>query len=441
MLKLRIDNSVCKLEGLTPTQLKELKALLSYTADPQAAYFAQAYNTRRYLISQRGEFPTGLLYLVEGYLKRFKFAEADIRVQDVRKVPTQLLGANRFELKLPYTPYPEQIVAAVAAVNHCRGIITAPTGLGKSVIAALIVEALQVPTLIVVPSLELKRQLRADLKSSFGSLRNITVENVDALDPNEVDETHKCVIIDEFHHSGAKSYRALNKKAWKNIYYKLGLTATPFRSQDHERLLLESVLSRVIYKVDHAKAVELGRIVPIEAYYVDLPKRNVEGYTWAQVYKELVTDNDERNSIVASFLASLAAGGKSTLCLVKEIKHGEALADLTGVAFANGQEELTRQLILEFNLNERKGLIGTTGILGEGVDSRPCEYVIIAGLGRSKNAFMQQIGRGFRVYPGKESCKIIIFRDESHKFTLNHFKAQVKILKDEYGVRPVRLEL
>lgn len=435
MLKLTIDNSTCKLEGLTPMQFKKLKEAMSYSINPSAAYFSGSYRVTRSLITPRGEFPTGLLYVLDEFLNG-KPIDVQVDNKRIRPVSKSLGLISKFE----YEPYQEQREASIMAQVYSRGIIVAPTGVGKSYIAALIIERLQIPTLVVVPSLELKRQLTATLTSIFGSMAHIRVENVDALDPNEV-ITEGCVIIDEFHRSGAKTYRKLNKKAWKNVYYKFGLTATPFRSQDNERLLLESVLSKVIYRVSHKTAVENGYIVPVEAYYVDLPVKPVKGHTWAQVYNELVVNNKDRNEIISQLLLQLSSTNTSALCLVKEIKHGEILNSLTGVPFANGLEELTRQYILEFNLKQKTCLIGTTGILGEGIDTKPCEYVIIAGLGRSKNAFMQKCGRSFRTYSGKDTAKIIIFRDASHKFTLNHFKAQVRVLKEEYGIKPARLEI
>src|SRR6185295_4275346 len=109
--------------------------------------------------------------------------------------------------------------------------------------------------------------------------------------------------------------------------------------------------------------------------------------------------------------------------------------------FANGQDDTTRHYIKKFNNRELLSLVGTTGILGEGVDTKPCEYVIIAGLGKAKSAFMQQVGQAIRTYPGKETAKIILIKDKSHKFLLRHFNTQVRILKEEYGVTPMKLEL
>ncbi len=54
---------------------------------------------------------------------------------------------------------------------------------------------------------------------------------------------------------------------------------------------------------------------------------------------------------------------------------------------------------------------------------------------------MQNVGRALGKYPGKESAKIILFRDRSHKFLRRHFAAQVRCLKEQFGVVPVKLEV
>ncbi len=438
-IKLVIDNSLCKITGLSVQLFKKLKDLLSYSEGEAAAFFSGRGRSKRYLLGARGDFPTGLLYLVKQFLAEHKIKPM---LSDLRVVPVP--DSRIPSVKLAHVPYPEQIEAAKAAKAAGRGIICAPTGVGKSVIIALIIDALKVPTLVVVPSLELRRQLTESLRQAFGadvvgglgSL--IAVENVDALSYKEKLEGYHAVITDEFHHSGAKTYRKLNQKAWSGVYHKLGTTATPFRAQEHERLLLESVLSEVIYRIDYKTAVAKGYIVPIEAYFVDLPCIPVKGSSWAEVYNTLVINNELRNDIIRDLLAKLSANNISTICLVKQITHGEKLAG-HDFAFANGLDENTPQLIEAFNQMNPPVLIGTTGVLGEGVDTRPAEYIIIAGLGKSKNQFMQSVGRGFRRYPGKDSCKIIIFRDPSHKWMLAHMAAQKKILLDEYGIKVVKL--
>lgn len=446
MVKLTIGNSECKAEGLNVKQLSELRAIMSYQADPQSAWHSGSPRSlTRHLMDKRGTFPTGLLYLFEEWAAKNKL-KPSIATSRFRPAPRAgFPGAT-----LEHAPYKEQSLAAEICEGMDRGIVVAPTGLGKSVIVVMIIHRLSVPTLVVVPNLELKRQLTETLSTSFGrkfvgdknSKALICVENVAALDPKEVMSGYDCVIIDEFHHSGAKTYRELNKKAWKNVFYKFGLTATPFRSQDRERLLLESVLSKVIYRVEYKDAVAKGYIVPLEAYYLDVPKTSIQGNeaSWPSMYSELVVNNIARNDLIGNLIDQLSKTDAPTLCLVKEVAHGQTLANITGFGFNHGEDDHNRERLLEFNLGERKTLIGTTGVLGEGVDTKPAEYIIIAGLGKSPNAIMQQIGRGLRKYKGKESCKVILLRDTSHKWTLNHFREQCKIIAREYGIKPVRLD-
>lgn len=445
MITLKIDNSESQISGLSEAQLKQFRKVLSYSINPQAAFFSGGFKSNiRYMIDKVGRFPTGLLYLVDQLIKQLHLI---VDRKDIRRAPEPRHGI--FSLSLGITPYPEQEKAALACLQSPRGIIVAPTGLGKSVIIAMMIQKLQVNTIVVVPNLSLKQQLTQSLKHWFGedkvgdksSKAPIVVENVDGLSTKTPLEGYDCVIIDEFHHAAANTYRTLNKRCWTKIYHRYGLTATPFRSQESEKILLESVLSEEIYRVTYETAVQKGYIVPIEAYYIEIPKSISTSSGWFGVYSELVVNNEPRNKIIADLLNNLNSLGISTLCLVKEIKHGENIQNLVDVDFIKGENTDNRIKILEFNLREKVTMIGTTGVVGEGTDTKPCEYVIIAGLGKSKNAFMQQVGRAVRVYPGKESAKVILFYDRSHKWTEAHFKAQVKILREEYGVKPVKLSI
>ena len=435
MIKIDIDNSMCRVTGLSTKQFNELRKLMSYKVDPQAAYFSQDHSGGvKYLLGKRGDFASGLLYLVKGYLKHGNVAYA---MEDHRKRPISQPGL--FKLNLGVRPYKAQLDAVAAAVKAGRAAISMPTGTGKSLTMALLVNTLQVRVLVVVPNVELKKQLVETFRQLFGSLENITVENIGS--PSLKTATnYDCLIIDESHHVAARTYRGLNKKQWRGIFYRFFFSATQFRSMDEETMLMQSVSGPVVYRLSYKTAVEQGLICPVEAYYYELPKREVEGYTWPQVYKELVVDNKERNALIISLLHQLVDVGASTLCLVKEIAHGENLIRGTKLKFIKGENDDNREKILEFNLMENRLLVATTGVMGEGIDTKPCEYVLITGLGKSKNAFMQQCGRGVRKYPGKESCKVIIFKDKSHKWTLAHYNAQAKILREEYGVVPEKLE-
>lgn len=426
-VKLTINNSYSRVEGLNTKQFNELRKILSYKVDTYGSFPRTAY-----CIDSKGFFPSGLLPRVKKFLLLLPHTETDSR-----RVPS-LPGAIQ-TWKGP-KPFKWQEDAATAALRAHRGILAATTGTGKSLLIALIASRLNVKTLVVVPNLELKQQLKASLKAFMEDSSIVTVENIDSKRLQSL-KNYDCLIIDEAHHAAAKTYRKLHKQAWTCIFYRFCFTATPFRNQSDEQLLFEGVAGRPIYTLDYKTAVQCGYICPIEAYYVDLPKTEIDSNSWAEVYSKLVVNNTYRNQVIADMLLNLDSAGKSTLCLVKEIKHGNQIQALTAIPFANGQDEASREQIGAYSMGQIKTLIGTNGIVGEGVDTKPCEYVIIGGLGKAKSAFMQQCGRGVRRYKDKETAKIILFKDRSHKFTLRHFNKQKLILKEVYGIQPVKLEI
>lgn len=432
---LEIGNSYSKLTGMSAFVEKELSKELSYVVGGSSSYFSGFGPKRRSLLSKRGEFPTGLLSRVKKLVQ--KLSSQPLQVVDSRARPGSRL---RYEANFIFTPYLAQYEALNAAVACGQGTLQLPTGSGKSLVAQLITNYFKRRTLIVVPSVGIRDQLRASFKAVFGTTGDILIENIDAK-ALKTATNYDVLILDECHHSAAKTYQQLNKTAWKGIYYRFCLSATAFRNDTEETLLLESICGRLIYKLPFQRAVKDKMIMPIESYYYELPKVKTSAHTWHEVYSELIVKNDTRNKLISDTLVHLNAQDVSTLCLVKEIEHGNRLSALSGFLFANGQDNSTVDFIRLFNEGEIKTLIGTEGILGEGIDSRPCEYVLICGLGKAKSAFMQKCGRSIRNYRGKESGKVVLFLDNSHKFTKRHFAEQVKILRDEYNISPQKLEL
>lgn len=429
--KLILGNSYSKIIGLSVLQFNQLKQLLSYT---HGNYFSGYGVRRKTLLNKRGEFPTGLLLKVGEYLLSSGIMP---EIVDKRQLATKLLDFPKM-LKTE-KPYNWQVKASNVAVI-ANGTVVAPTGTGKSYAIALVVSILKVKTLIVVPTIEIKTQLMSDFEMIFGKTPYIIIENIDSTTLSK----HKGIgllILDEVHHAAAKTYHKLNKTSWNEIYHRICFTATPFRNNSDETLLYESIAGEVIYELTYKEAIKKGYIVPIEAYYIDVPKQDTEAFTYREVYNELVVRNKTLNEIISNLLLSLYKESIPTLCLVKEVAHGNNIQDLVYLPFVNGKDEESRQYITQFKQGKLNTLIGTEGILGEGVDTKPCEYVIIAGLGKAKSAFMQKVGRALRRYKGKESGKVIIFRNSSHKFLLRHFNEQKKILLDQYGIIPIKLNL
>lgn len=428
MVVLEIDNSYSRVLGLQAQDFSKLRKILSYSLDSGNSYKKQ-FTYRRSLLDKKGNFPTGLLHYVQDFLLNTPHT-----VSDRRKIqpPPRVLRSSR----VPFKPYSWQSNALRAVKSNLRGGVIAPTGTGKSLLMAMIIDFYRYRTLIVVPTVEIRDQMRQTMWTLFGSVNGfIDVENIDSPRLRKVNN-YDLLLIDECHRSAAKTYQKLNKTMWTGTRHRYFFSATYFRNSDNENILLEGIVGKPIFELSYLESIVQGYIVPVEAYYIQVPKTRTGGFTWGEVYKDLVINNTVRNDKINSLLEALK--DKSTLCLVKEIAHG---GNIIYAPFVNGQDAASRWLVSDFNRGVTKQLVATTGIMGEGVDTKPCEYVIYAGLGKAKSAFMQAVGRAVRRYPGKESAKVIIFKDDSHKWTRKHFREQCKILFDEYGVKPVELKI
>lgn len=435
MITIAVDNSYSRIQGLKTDQFRALRNILSYENNPQAVYFSGGFKSKKYLLDKNGYFPTGLRDKVELFCIQ---AEVNV-VWKINAVPPDAKGVL-FSAKQVFTLYPSQMKALVSISEESRSGIVMPTGSGKSMVIALAILLRQLPTLIVVPTLEIKRQLKSTLTEFFGSLEHIMVENIGSAALKKA-KNYPHLIIDECHHVAAKTYQILNKTCWDKAYYRLFLSATYFRNQNNEQLLFEGICGPVSYTLSYLQAVKIGSIVPVEGYFYRVPKQKCDEYTWSSVYSKLVVNNQTRNELISTILLRLLTAEKSTLCLVKELQHGRILSEMTGVPFVNGVDGKSREYLDAFNRGEVKAIIATTGVVGEGIDTKPCEYVLIAGLGKAKSAFQQQVGRAVRTYPGKESAKVVLFYDLSHKWTKSHFSAQKSILKEEYAVDLEELEI
>ena len=471
---LLVHNSTCQIQNLRRDHFDQLRNLLCFEVD--SGQSKTIYSTsngvtqrkvirltqKKYLMNAKGFFPTGLLYKVVDFLVSHSLPYEEIDVREKPKLhsnPNINLDWNNdgtidLGRGMRVTPHQWQIDASKAALLNNRGVICATTGSGKSIGIVLTLDLFKVKTLIVVPSLALKSQLTQTLQEFFGKKAvgpmvkrhakfPITVENVDALKVTDSVKGVDMLIIDEVHRSGAEGYRELNKILFKDIYFKFGFTATNFRSQPNELILLESVLSNEIYKLDYQEAHKAGFIVPLEVFTLDFKRDKVHPKysNYHNAYSELVVKNESRNRMIVDLIKGLHLEGTSTLVLCKQIEHGETLRDMLAlegidVPFAEGKSLVRDQDIEDFNNLKERTLIGTTGVLGEGIDSRPTEYVIIVGCGKAKVQLAQNIGRVLRRFEGKKSGRVILINDIGAQFIGEHYLQCVKHIKDQYDLKP-----
>jgi len=102
------------------------------------------------------------------------------------------------------------------------------------------------------------------------------------------------IIVDECHHIPAKSFRATITKF--NSYYLYGLTATPMRKQNDEKLIyyyIGAIVATVVREQKQANENKI-QIIPSQFYLPFDAKKD----DYQILYKTLIF-NDERNQLIA----------------------------------------------------------------------------------------------------------------------------------------------
>ncbi|MBN1455807.1 MAG: DEAD/DEAH box helicase family protein [Methanomicrobia archaeon] len=144
-----------------------------------------------------------------------------------------------------------------------QGVLVLPTGAGKTVIGITAIARLNVPTLVVVPTLELvqqwRRELQNALKIAVGTysgeahdLQPVTVATYDTayLRAEELGNRFLLLIFDEVHHLPSPGYSTIAELFVAP--YRLGLTAT-YEREDGLHTELERLVGGKVYEISVEK--------------------------------------------------------------------------------------------------------------------------------------------------------------------------------------------
>lgn len=451
-MKTIIYNKTIRIVDPTPGLYEDLASRLSYT-DKSKEYqlkrmaknpflrASQAYidiqqdlNSSLVSILEDGsiEFPTGLLE--EAYIPGCNID--DQRCETGTKI--SLPWANKpFDLR----PYQQDIVDILP--DNRRGLIKLATGLGKTLTAVYTIRSIGKKTLVVCPSTAIADQFYEILVSAFGDqkigyfgggkkkIRDITVGIAQSVN-NHLDEFKKIglglVIVDETHHIAALTFYSI-ASALGDVGRFYGLTATDFRS-DGKDILIRAACGQTIVDKDVVWGIQNGYLAQptflvreIDSKNKDYPDDKLKNYK-----SHVLNSPTTKAQILKDAQAALAAG-KKLMILVDELVHGEELAKQLGLPFAQGSDKNSEKYINDFNLGKVPGLIGSEGKLGEGVDTRPVQVLIMANFVAAKGAVLQAIGRGLRLTDTKKTCLIIDYRITNSKMFARHADSRLKLYR------------
>ncbi len=258
-------------------------------------------------------------------------------------------------------------------------------------------------------------------------------------------QTCNALIIDEAHLAAVVTEEIGNQA--KNAYYRLGLSATPFRT-DNQEIRIEGTLGGKICEVSASDLVERGYLVPPKIFVVNID--SVEpGQTYHEVYNLNIVNCWERNFRIKQFAEGMKAKGIPTLILVERMEHGHILEGMIedavfvpggdkGEVDPTDEEKNYRRRMLNAVENNEIVLIATQWA-NVGVDAPKIACLILAGTNSSPVTTYQQVGRVLRcvgkdvedsIKNGKPEAIIIDFAS-SHKNLRSHVNMRKKVYRNE----------
>jgi len=326
-----------------------------------------------------------------------------------------------------------EILKSEREMGLTKGMVVLATGLGKTFLAALDIKQFDANKILFIAHREeILKQSSESFKKIMpnktigfyqAAIKNINAdfifasiqtlgrkENLINFKPGHFDY----IVVDEFHHVGAKSYKNL-VDYFKPKFF-LGLTATPNRSDNID--ILQFCGNNEIYRKDLIDGIYLDLLCNFEYYGINDKFVDYSRMTWRGNkfdIKELDDELTQNNRIAYVYDNWQKHKQKRTLGFCSSIKHCELMADYFNArghraVAVHSQSKANRKESVQLIKNAEIDILFSVDLFNEGIDIPEIDTLLMARPTESKIIFIQQLGRGLRVdKKEKDLVKVIDF--------------------------------
>ena len=409
--------------------------------------------------------------LLYGGLLEYVFIFAEKRNYEVKPdgdwwKPRKIEKNEEFlkSLKLPFEPRDYQLDGFHHALSYKKSLLVSPTASGKSLIIYLIVRALNVKTLIIVPTTSLVSQLYSDFqeygwdsakychqvyagqdKVSDKQVVISTWQSIYKLN-KKIFEPYKVVIGDEAHGFKSKSLTSIMTKC-VNAGYRIGTTGTLDGTQTH-KLVLEGLFGKVYKVTTTKKLIDRKQLAPfrIEILVLKYPDVICEQFKQIKYADEIefLVGHEKRNKYIRSLVLSLDGNTLLLFRLVK--KHGRILYDMieektdddrkTFFVFGGTETEVREQIRAIAETEQDAIIVASYGVFSTGINIRNLHNIVFASPSKSRIRNLQSIGRGLRLSDNNQETVLYDITDDLRwknrkNYAYRHHEDRMKIYEEE----------
>ena len=373
---------------------------------------------------------SGVLLMPRGYIHTLQYRLKGVPCTIVDK--TRLLPSVHFSFKTQMHPY--QISAVKDVIGRRFGVLEAPPGAGKTVMALAVIAQRKQPALVVVHTKELMYQwhkrsyeflgipldeigLIGDGNSRIGDRLTIAIINSLYKVIDDVKPVIGHLVVDECHHTPARTFT--EAVSLFDSTFMLGLSATPYRRDKLTKIIY-------FYLGDRAHQIhshELQAIEKIMRAKLILRHTNCAYYFDADEYQYMISalvNDGKRNKLIVEDVVNRVITPESGIALVisDRVAHCEELFNaITGrgvkacLLTGSVQVKERTRIVEELNRNQAQVLVATAQLIGEGFDLKQLSSIFLATPIKFTGRVKQYIGRILRVTEGKEDAFIFDYLD------------------------------
>ncbi len=391
---------------------------------------------------------------------------------------------NDFFEEKTFKPRDYQIEAAWKIIKFKLSVSEIATSSGKTLIAFMVLAYLKKvhnvsKFLMVAPNTNLVMQGAEDFEEyGLEDLDNCELQQIHGANkkkissglmigtyqslvkmPEDFFDDVQAVFVDEAHQTSAASIKKVLSLC-KDSVWRFGLSGTLANKNTAEYLTIQQFLGPLIMEISPKFLFDNNYATPVSIKIVKMDwldpevkqklaklkenKTEIEGNEIFNIERKLVVNSDARLDYVLNFILKTS---KNSLVLFQSVGEGYGKRIYEGIRersndreayYIDGDTDPDKREIFIQRMEEgvNKILVASFGTLSTGISIKNIHNIFLTESYKSEVLIKQSLGRGMRLFEGKEKVNIIDFVDDfswegKENYLLKHSKERIEIYKKE----------